>query len=846
MLNLSVYNPVGSISTMVFGSNKFRIRRSQSKASYLAHRRERGAPDSEGSYKRTMSPTSRMDDWPPPRDHDDPILLRVTSHHPLPQQHHHHHNNHSDLSKSYSVDALHHRLEERCPQQQQHSTEVVTKFTHDLNKKLQASDVRSRTNENNNNDNLEDRHQHHHHHHHYQEKRHPEKRHDYEQRRERLSPQSVEVLNDRNRQLERERRKLAASCEPLPQNREKQLREISGPLPITGDDFFRERSATIEMTSQNIELLNRRNEKRISGVSTSNSTISTYSISTTTSSAATNYDNGWTRKQETQNSIEATIFSDRPPPPTSSPPKSPNNVEITSPRGAVPRRSGSCSSTSSSGRSIDARISPRGLLSRSSPKSSLDSLTRNEARMEYASNRKVSSPTQTDNTGSWNRSNSPSRLSQTSDTESRIERLSASSKFRTGGRSSTSSISSVSKASSSSSPRNSPVEEDKSSTRSSLCVSPQPGIEGLTLVQRTEVVLRVNAATSDAASQTDILEDTEQDCVSKIQRPLPESRKKLPEEIECEELSKDLASQLSPNDKLVPILVPAPEHKKPTDYVSGLFRVEATLQPRTRRRLSLEESTASCSEDADVDDKKHETIPSAPVTPLSADSTSPLSLTSAYFTTSEGKARFLTRYSRDVTAEGLTHQEDAPAVVPTNSLDLRQKKEELMMRLDRKLVVLRAEQEAVREEGEVNETLGARVAARVSAVARPPEASKYRNHVEEVGKITSLLLGLSGRLARAENALYGMPADHAERKILESKRDKLMDQLEEAKILKNNIDKRSVNMSVILAKYLNEEEFADYQHFINIKAKLIVDGREIQDKVKLGEEQLAALKEAID
>lgn len=86
-----------------------------------------------------------------------------------------------------------------------------------------------------------------------------------------------------------------------------------------------------------------------------------------------------------------------------------------------------------------------------------------------------------------------------------------------------------------------------------------------------------------------------------------------------------------------------------------------------------------------------------------------------------------------------------------------------MMRLDRKLVVLRAEQEAVKEEGEVNETLGARVATRVSAVARPPEASKYRNHVEEVGKITSLLLGLSGRLARAENALYGMPTDHAER-----------------------------------------------------------------------------------
>jgi protein Shroom len=76
---------------------------------------------------------------------------------------------------------------------------------------------------------------------------------------------------------------------------------------------------------------------------------------------------------------------------------------------------------------------------------------------------------------------------------------------------------------------------------------------------------------------------------------------------------------------------------------------------------------------------RHETIPSAPVTPLSADATSPLSPNSAYFTTSEGKARFLTRYSRDVATEELTCQEDAPAaVVPTNSLDLRQKKVRLV------------------------------------------------------------------------------------------------------------------------------------------------------------------------
>lgn len=83
--------------------------------------------------------------------------------------------------------------------------------------------------------------------------------------------------------------------------------------------------------------------------------------------------------------------------------------------------------------------------------------------------------------------------------------------------------------------------------------------------------------------------------------------------------------------------------------------------------------------------------------------------------------------------------------------------------MDRKVIVLRAEQEAVKEEVEMNDALGAKVTTKISAVARPVESSKFRLHIEEIGKITSLLLGLSGRLARAENALYGMSDDHPER-----------------------------------------------------------------------------------
>ena len=50
------------------------------------------------------------------------------------------------------------------------------------------------------------------------------------------------------------------------------------------------------------------------------------------------------------------------------------------------------------------------------------------------------------------------------------------------------------------------------------------------------------------------------------------------------------------------LAVPVPEHKKSTDYVSDLFRVETALQPRPRPRLSIEEPTLL--EDNEPEDAK--------------------------------------------------------------------------------------------------------------------------------------------------------------------------------------------------------------------------------------------------
>ncbi|XP_054276489.1 protein Shroom-like [Macrosteles quadrilineatus] len=358
---------------------------------------------------------------------------------------------------------------------------------------------------------------------------------------------------------------------------------------------------------------------------------------------------------------------------------------------------------------------------------------------------------------------------------------------------------------------------DSSSSVVSVSEAERTIEEPLRLVQRTEVTLRVNAPTTDTACQTETLAT-----------PLPTIRPQLNEEIECDQLSRDLASQLSPSHRLHGILVPGPEVKRSMDYVSGLFRLD--MAPRSRASVaSTTQTTVSLPPSdfvGDIVSKEDETV-------KEKETNERLSSDSAYFTTSECKARLL------------LNSQNQPTPLPGNT-NLHQKKEELVNRLSRKLSVLRAEAVAVEEEGEVNEALGASVGDRVSALAKPQEATKFRLHIKEVGHITSLLLGLSGRLARAENALLTLPDDHVDRKTLEGKRDKLQTQLEEAKELKRNIDRRSDSVSAMLYKYLTAEEYADYDHFINMKAKLLIDSREISDKIQLGEEQLAALRETLN
>ncbi|XP_065076775.1 protein Shroom isoform X2 [Ochlerotatus camptorhynchus] len=378
--------------------------------------------------------------------------------------------------------------------------------------------------------------------------------------------------------------------------------------------------------------------------------------------------------------------------------------------------------------------------------------------------------------------------------------------------------------------------------------SEQPPAAATKVVQRTEIVLRVAAPTSEASSQTDN-ELAAAACSSESNAPLrsptttssssiavgiaelvidhtgaagvtkhsvatsttssppstPTSakapggffskactaapRKVHPEEIDCDKLSHDLISQLSPSDKLHTILAPRPMKKD-----------ASTATPEVSPQKS----------------------------PLDI-----LTTSSTYFQVSEPKAKLMTRYSREMT------------LINGDCCDLTKKKEELVQRLGKKLLVLSNEQTSIAEESNANDMLGNDVALKVAQNVRPTDASKFRSYVDDVGYITMLLLSLSGRLARTDNALHNIDDSHPDKKILEAKRDRLLEQLEEAKQLKDDIDRRGAIISKILEKSLTIEEYADYDYFINMKAKLIVDSREIADKIKLGEEQLAALKDTL-
>ena len=82
--------------------------------------------------------------------------------------------------------------------------------------------------------------------------------------------------------------------------------------------------------------------------------------------------------------------------------------------------------------------------------------------------------------------------------------------------------------------------------------------------------------------------------------------------------------------------------------------------------------------------------------------------------------------------------------------------QELIESISRKLQVLREARESLLEDIQANSALGDEVEAIAKDVCKPNEFDKFRMFIGDLEKVVNLLLSLSGRLARVENALNNL------------------------------------------------------------------------------------------
>uniref|UniRef100_A0A8C4UWQ1 Shroom family member 2 n=1 Tax=Falco tinnunculus TaxID=100819 RepID=A0A8C4UWQ1_FALTI len=298
--------------------------------------------------------------------------------------------------------------------------------------------------------------------------------------------------------------------------------------------------------------------------------------------------------------------------------------------------------------------------------------------------------------------------------------------------------------------------------------------------------------------------------------------------------SEELAREIVGRDKsLADILDPNVKIKTAMDLMVGIFPKDEHLleEAQQRRKLLPKVPSPKISEEK----KEEQSAPSA------------ISLTtnSTYYSTSAPKAELLIKM-KDMQEQQQQQQSEDDSEDELDH-DLSEKKQELIDSISRKLQVLREARETLLEDIQANNILGEEVEAIVKEVCKPNEFDKFKMFIGDLDKVVNLLLSLSGRLARVENALNNLDENTSpeERRTLVEKQKLLTQQHEDAKELKENLDRRERIVFDILANYLSEENLADYEHFVKMKSALIIEQRELEDKIKLGEEQLKCLTDSL-
>ncbi|KAF4098189.1 protein Shroom1 [Onychostoma macrolepis] len=184
------------------------------------------------------------------------------------------------------------------------------------------------------------------------------------------------------------------------------------------------------------------------------------------------------------------------------------------------------------------------------------------------------------------------------------------------------------------------------------------------------------------------------------------------------------------------------------------------------------------------------------------------------------------------------HQKDV-----LSNADIIDKKRRLIALIEERLRCLEEVRSTVQSEEKVNGERGDALEAVVRESCVSAELERYTQFIEDLERVVSLLLCLSARLARVQNALSTADdsMDAEERESLDSRYRLLCKQREDAKDLKDNLDRRERVVSTFLSRQLTDTQLQEYRRFVQTKASLLIRQKDLDEKQRLGEEQLEAL-----
>ncbi|XP_056010516.1 protein Shroom2-like isoform X3 [Ostrea edulis] len=311
------------------------------------------------------------------------------------------------------------------------------------------------------------------------------------------------------------------------------------------------------------------------------------------------------------------------------------------------------------------------------------------------------------------------------------------------------------------------------------------------------------------------------------------SRQRSQEELECDAKVEEFAKIYEKKDPKLSSMLKSDGGRM--QYMGGLFQTEIDQDLLVRRSPKTSPKSSSVGKD-------QEALKS--VTPNKegkSDEEEKSPLPSNYWVSpSKALIEMNIRQSDSIGRDMTKDIDDSDKLIKT--------KEELVESIQKKMDKLKEEKKELTNELEETESLGKEVQKAVDRKCKTQhEKDKFKTYIGDMETIILLLLKVSGLLARAENSLQSLPKDTNERikKIAADKRDRAKQQHEDAKVLKADIEKRSQQIEVFLQEALSEDEFGDYKYYVKMKSKLTIEKQELEDKIALGEEQIAALKLSI-